>query len=108
MSTVNSVKKVLVGTTQELSVGIGKRVKVEGIELALFKQEDHTVHAVENKCPHKGGPLSEGIVSGEHVFCPLHDWKVNVRDGQVQAPDQGCVNRYDVEIEGEQVYVFIE
>ncbi|MED1603092.1 nitrite reductase small subunit NirD [Alkalihalophilus marmarensis] len=108
MSTVNSVKKVLVGTTQELSVGIGKRVKVEGIELALFKQEDHIVHAVENKCPHKGGPLSEGIVSGEHVFCPLHDWKVNVRDGQVQAPDQGCVNRYDVEIEGEQVYVFIE
>jgi nitrite reductase (NADH) small subunit len=108
MSTVNSVKKVLVATTQELSVGIGKRVKVEGIELALFKQEDHTVHAVENKCPHKGGPLSEGIVSGEHVFCPLHDWKVNVRDGQVQAPDQGCVNRYDVEIEGEQVYVFIE
>jgi nitrite reductase (NADH) small subunit len=108
MSTVNSVNKVLVAKSNDLSIGIGRRVQVDGIEIALFKQEDQSIHAVENKCPHKGGPLSEGIVSGEHVFCPLHDRKINVRDGLVQAPDHGCVKRYDVEIEGENVFVFID
>lgn len=105
MKTANSVKKVKVARLDELTIGLGKKVEIAGEEIALFKQEDQSVHAIQNRCPHKGGPLSEGIVSGEHVFCPLHDWKVNVRDGIVQAPDEGCVKRYEVDIAGEDIYI---
>ncbi|TWI54053.1 nitrite reductase small subunit NirD [Halalkalibacter nanhaiisediminis] len=108
MSSVRSAKKVHVADVSDLSIGIGKRVQVAAEEIALFLQSDQSVHAIQNKCPHKGGPLSEGIVSGEHVFCPLHDRKVNVRDGLVQAPDEGCVKRYDVEIIDEGIYVYID
>ncbi|MFC0472346.1 Rieske 2Fe-2S domain-containing protein, partial [Halalkalibacter kiskunsagensis] len=61
-----------------------------------------------NSCPHKQGPLSEGIVSGEHVFCPLHDWKINMKDGKVQAPDVGCVKKYNVEVEEEIIFIYVE
>ncbi len=108
MSSVRSAKKVKIAQVSDLSIGIGKRVQVAEEELALFLQADHSIHALQNKCPHKGGPLSEGIVSGEHVFCPLHDRKINVRDGLVQAPDEGCVKRYDVEIVDEDVFVYID
>jgi nitrite reductase (NADH) small subunit len=47
----------------------------------------------------------EGIVSGKYVFCPLHDWKIDLKDGRVQAPDHGCVQSYEVVIEGEEVYI---
>ena len=56
-------------------------------------------------CPHKNGPLSEGIVSGEFVYCPLHDQKVDLTTGIVQEPDTGCVESYKVEIIDEDVYV---
>jgi nitrite reductase (NADH) small subunit len=107
MSKIETIKKVEVARLADLTVGIGQRVNVAGAEIALFKQKDGSVKAIENSCPHKGGPLSEGIVSGEHVFCPLHDWKINVSDGQVQAPDVGCVKTYTVEIEDESVFVHV-
>ncbi|MDT8863014.1 nitrite reductase small subunit NirD [Alkalihalobacillus sp. MEB130] len=99
------IDKVAVAMLSNLSVGIGQRVKVNGEEIALFKQKDGSVKAIQNSCPHKGGPLSEGIVSGEHVFCPLHDWKINVHDGQVQEPDVGCVKTYEVEVENDSIFV---
>ncbi|KHF39100.1 nitrite reductase small subunit NirD [Halalkalibacter okhensis] len=105
MSKVDSANKVFVANVSDLSVGIGQRVNVTGEELALFKQKDGTIRAMQNSCPHKGGPLSEGIVSGEHVFCPLHDWKISMKDGIVQAPDIGCVKTYDVEVIDEAIYV---
>ncbi len=49
------------------------------------------VHAYSNRCPHKDGVLAEGIVSGEFVFCPMHDRKIHVPSGEVQKPDDGCV-----------------
>ncbi|MFB4164411.1 nitrite reductase small subunit NirD [Alteribacillus sp. JSM 102045] len=107
MSKVESLKKVEVAKVDNLSVGIGQRINVDGEEIALFKQKDHSVNAIQNKCPHKGGPLSEGIVSGEHVFCPLHEWKINLKDGIVQAPDEGCVKSYDVSIEEGIVYIYV-
>ena len=108
MSKVEQKKKVEVATLTDLQVGIGKRVKVADTEIALFKLKSGKVSAIENSCPHKGGPLSEGIVSGDHVFCPLHDWKICTTDGQVQAPDVGCVKKYDVEMVDEKVYIYVD
>ncbi|WP_059104014.1 nitrite reductase small subunit NirD [Shouchella shacheensis] len=101
-------KKVFVADRRELSAGLGKKVVVDGKELALFLQEDGGVHAIENSCPHKGGPLSEGIVSGDHVYCPLHDWKISTKTGEAGGADEGCVECFEVEIKDEQVFVFLK
>ncbi|GAF64855.1 nitrite reductase small subunit NirD [Alkalihalobacillus trypoxylicola] len=102
---VQASKKIFVINLDELNVGLGKVVTIDGKEIALFLQENGTVHAIENSCPHKGGPLSEGIVSGEFVFCPLHDWKISTKTGMAEGADEGCVTCFDIEINGEQVFV---
>lgn len=103
-----SVKiQVKIGALHDFLENVGKVVEVQGHTVAVFRLPDNRFKAVENRCPHKGGPLAEGIVSGEFVFCPLHDWKIALKDGQVQAPDHGCVHRYEVAVEGEDVYIVL-
>ncbi|WP_257351620.1 nitrite reductase small subunit NirD [Pseudalkalibacillus decolorationis] len=99
------MERIQVAYINNLSERLGKSVKLGNLEIALFKLSNGEVRAIENSCPHKGGLLSQGIVSGEHVFCPLHDWKICTGDGEVQAPDEGCVRTYKVEIQDEKVYV---
>ncbi|MBM0065696.1 nitrite reductase small subunit NirD [Alkalicoccobacillus gibsonii] len=99
---------IYVAQLHELSVGIGKKVTIDCLELALFRQENDEVLAVENRCPHKGGVLSDGIVSGEYVFCPMHDWKIDLRKGEAVAPDIGCVKTYNVSIVDEAVYIVVK
>lgn len=108
MNKVDQKNKVEVATLTGLTVGVGKRINVAGEEIALFKHKSGKISAIENSCPHKAGPLSEGIVSGDHVFCPLHDWKICLTDGQVQAPDVGCVKKYDVEVVEDTVYIVVD
>lgn len=71
-------------------------VYLDGVEWAVFLLSDGSFRAVENSCPHKAGKLSEGIVCDHHVFCPLHDWKINLEDGVVQEPDHGCIRTMEV------------
>ncbi|MBP1082378.1 nitrite reductase small subunit NirD [Bacillus gobiensis] len=97
--------QVKVGVVNDFVVDVGKVVEVQGIALAVFRLSNGRFKAVENRCPHKEGPLAEGIVSGEFVFCPLHDWKIDLEGGQVQAPDHGCVKTYKVAVEGDDVYI---
>ncbi len=108
MAKIEFAKKVEVATLSDLTVGIGYRLNVAGEEIALFKLNDGSVRAIENCSPFKKGPLSEGIVSGEFVFCPMRDWKISLTDGQVQAPDHGSVKTYSVEVEGETIYVHLD
>ena len=100
--------KVYVGALNELPERVGKTVILEKEkEVAVFKLSDGNVKAVENKCPHKGGVLSEGIVSGDHVFCPMHDWKICLDDGKVQEPDFGCVKTYETVIDDGVVFLLV-
>ncbi|SHS82359.1 Rieske (2Fe-2S) domain-containing protein [Mycobacteroides abscessus subsp. abscessus] len=103
-----NISKVLISSLQELPERLGKTFHVGNMELAVFKLSNGTVRAIENRCPHKGGVLSEGIVSGDSVFCPMHDWKICLEDGLVQAPDKGCVKTYSTVIEGDDVFLLIE
>jgi nitrite reductase (NADH) small subunit len=65
-------------------------------------------HAIENRSPHpKGGTLSDGLVSGEYVFCPVYDWKISLVNGQVQAPDEGKVKVYPTEVSEDKVYIIV-
>ena len=66
------------------------------------------VFALENRCPHKGGPLSQGIVHGRKVTCPLHNWVINLEDGEATGADKGCARRFPVRLEKGRVYLDIE
>jgi nitrite reductase (NADH) small subunit len=70
-----------------------------GAPIALFRGADDAVHALLDRCPHKGGPLSQGIVFGDRVACPLHNWSIGLVDGQAAAPDEGCTPRFAVRVE---------
>ena len=71
---------------------LGARVlDVEGLPpIAIFRTASDQVFALRDRCPHKGGPLSQGIVAGETVTCPLHGWAIALQSGQACAPDVGC------------------
>ena len=64
-----------------------------------FRNDQGEVFALLDRCPHKGGPLSQGIVFGNRVACPLHNWTIGLTDGQAQAPDEGCTPRFEVRVE---------
>ena len=70
----------------------------DGRTIAIFRTGGDAVFALRDQCPHKGGPLSQGIVFGESVACPLHGWCISLRSGEAAAPDVGSVERFDVEV----------
>lgn len=70
----------------------------DGVVIAIFRNAEDKVFALQDKCPHKGGPLSQGIVFGESVACPLHSWCITLNDGQAVAPDVGQVERFPVRV----------
>lgn len=80
----------------------------EGGDIAVFRNAEDEVFALLNRCPHKGGPLSEGIVYGRTVACPLHNWCLDLHSGQAQAPDEGCAPRFPVRIANGRVAVSAE
>jgi len=81
-----------------------RRVAREGhTAVAVFRNSENKVFALLDRCPHKGGPLSQGIVFGESVACPLHNWTIGLDDGCARAPDVGCTQKFSVKLEGDQV-----
>lgn len=68
-------------------------------DIAVFRTHDDQIFALRDSCPHKGGPLSQGIVHGHRVTCPLHNWKIELASGDAVAPDEGCAARYAVRVE---------
>ncbi len=66
--------------------------------VALFRTADDQVFALEDRCPHKGGPLSQGIVHETGVTCPMHNWVIDLETGRAKAPDEGRVRTFPVEV----------
>lgn len=67
-------------------------------KIAVFRTAEDRIYAIENRCPHKGGPLSEGIVHGASVTCPLHNWVFDLESGQALGADEGQVKTYPVDV----------
>lgn len=107
---LGTMTKVAVTTYSEMPFRTGVAVQISDKEtIALFKLTNGDVWAIENRSPHpKGGVLTEGLISGEYVFCPVYDWKISLRDGKVQAPDKGQVKTYPVKVEEDTVYILLE
>ncbi|MSP87111.1 MAG: nitrite reductase small subunit NirD [Methylotenera sp.] len=75
------------------------------IEIGVFRLEDDRIFAINNSCPHKGGPLSEGIVYGDKIACPMHSWKISLVDGKAEEPDVGQTACFKTRVEAGVVYL---
>ena len=74
--------------------------------IAVFRNEENEVYALLDRCPHKGGPLSKGKVSGRRVECPLHEWIICLDDGNaVDSDGDGCVRTFPVKVENGSVFI---
>ena len=92
---------IRIAPTDQIPPREGRAVLIGEREIALFNLGSSFL-ATDNQCPHQGGPLCDGIVSGGSVVCPLHAWKVNLETGQVERPSHGkdhCVTTYPTRIE---------
>lgn len=85
---------------------LGARVVRHGeLDIAVFRTADDEVFALEDRCPHKGGPLSQGIVHGRKVACPMHGWNIELDSGCAVAPDHGCAREFPVRVANGRVAV---
>ena len=88
---------------------LGARVvRGPGRDIALFRNGNDEVFALEDRCPHKGGPLSQGIVHGCRVTCPLHNMVIELETGAAVAPDEGAVAKFPVKVEDGKILLRLE
>jgi nitrite reductase (NADH) small subunit len=100
--------RIKVADYDSLPAGAGQAVTVDGENIVLFRISNGDVKAVENRSPHrKGGTLTDALVSGKFIYCPVYDLKISLEDGKVQAPDTGEVRTYYVEVIENEVYITI-
>ncbi|HEY8519285.1 MAG TPA: nitrite reductase small subunit NirD [Gammaproteobacteria bacterium] len=96
-----------------IDVGPAERIPMRGArvlrageeDIAVFRTGDGRVFALRDRCPHRGGPLSQGIVHGARVTCPLHDWVIDLATGEAMGADVGCTATFRVRIEHGRVLV---
>jgi len=83
-------------------------VRLRGEDVAVFRTASDGVFALHDSCPHKQGRLSQGIVHGESVTCPLHNWVIGLADGRAKEPDEGCTRTIPVRLDGRRVLLGLE
>jgi nitrite reductase (NADH) small subunit len=85
---------------------LGARVlETATVRIAVFRTAADQVFALEDECPHRKGPLSQGIVHDTTVTCPLHNWKIDLTSGQAKAPDEGCAQSFAVKVEDGRIFL---
>ncbi len=94
-----------VGALDEIPKLGSRVVETKKGDIAVFRAADDHVFALRDKCPHKNGPLSQGIVHGHVVTCPLHNWNIDLESGEAKAPDEGCAGKYEAKVEAGVVYL---
>lgn len=94
-----------VGAAGDILPRSARVVRTAGGEVAVFRTAADTYYAVDNRCPHRGGPLSEGIVHDDAVTCPLHNWVINLATGRSVGADEGCVTTFPVKVEAGRLFL---
>jgi len=86
---------------------LGARVvsRAPKTDVAIFRNSEDKIFALLDRCPHRGGPLSQGIVFGERVACPLHNWNIQLDSGCAAAPDEGCTQTFSIKVEDGKVFL---
>ena len=94
-----------IGTIDDIPRLGSRTVVTAGDDIAVFRLADDRIFALYDRCPHKAGKLSQGIVHGESVTCPLHNWVIGLIDGQAKSPDEGCVRSVPVHLDGKTIFL---
>jgi nitrite reductase (NADH) small subunit len=95
-----------VGSIAEIPLRGARTIKrADGEEVAIFRTSGEKVYALVNRCPHKHGPLSQGIVHGEAVACPLHNWRISLATGEALGEDKGCVPTIPVRVDAGRILI---
>lgn len=100
-----SMKWVEVGSLDDILSRGARCVNTPAGKLAVFRTTEGQVFAIEDHCPHKGGPLSQGIVHGTSVTCPLHNWVISLETGRALGADEGAVRTVPVRIEAGRLFI---
>lgn len=96
---------IAIGTLSDIPQRGARCIETPEGRIAVFRTGDDRVFAIDDRCPHKGGPLSQGIVHGASVTCPLHNWVISLETGCAEGADQGCVRTIAVRMEGTAIYI---
>ncbi len=97
-----------VGAIDDIPI-LGSRVVATPTEdIAIFRTAGDRIFALYDRCPHKQGKLSQGIVHGTAVTCPLHNWVIGLDDGLAKDPDEGCVDTVPVRLEGRDIFLAVK
>ncbi|MEF2070612.1 nitrite reductase small subunit NirD [Consotaella aegiceratis] len=94
-----------IGRVSDIPALGARVVKTHEMNIGVFKTADGSIYAIEDKCPHRGGPLSQGIVHDEAVTCPLHSVVISLKTGIAANHEDGCVRTIPVKIEGERILI---
>jgi len=99
------VEKIFVdiGALEDIPMLGARSVKTSDGDIAVFRTAGEKIYALRDKCPHKGGPLSQGIVHGASVTCPLHAWVISLQTGEAMGLDSGCSPCFEVKVENGRV-----
>ena len=96
---------IAIGSVNDIPPRGARCVETPQGRIGIYRVADGRVFAMEDHCPHKGGPLSQGIVHGSSVTCPLHNWVISLETGEAQGADEGSVKTIPVRIDGERLYI---
>lgn len=90
---------IKIGALNDIPEQGARCITAGALTIAIFRGANDEVFALEDKCPHKHGPLSQGIVHDGCVTCPLHNWIISLSTGEAQGADEGATRRFDVKVE---------
>jgi nitrite reductase (NADH) small subunit len=105
MNTRSTIWQAVCKVDDVPALGARRVARQHGMAVALFRGASDNLFALLDRCPHKGGPLSQGIVFGDSVACPLHNWTIALADGQAKAPDVGCAITFACKVEAGVIYL---
>ena len=97
-----------IGTIDDIPLRGARCVRTPQGKVAVFRTAENEVFAIEDHCPHRGGPLSQGIVHGKAVTCPLHNWVISLETGRALGADEGVVRTIPVRVEAESLFIALE
>ncbi|MBS7742857.1 MAG: nitrite reductase small subunit NirD [Chelatococcus sp.] len=96
---------IAIGQISDIPLRGARCVATPQGKIAVFRTFENQFFAIEDRCPHKGGPLSQGIVHGAAVTCPLHSWVISLETGKALGADEGSVRTVPLKVEGEQLFI---
>jgi nitrite reductase (NADH) small subunit len=104
---INEKAWIDIGAASEIPKRGARVVRTPFGPIALFLTADGSFFAIEDRCPHRGGPLSQGIVHGNAVTCPLHNWVISLETGEALGADIGCVKRLPLRVDADRILIDI-